>query len=213
LFATKQLFANVTETIGPIAGAYLGALDNSGERLRLVDASNEEVLDFHYNPDWHAETDGLGAALLVLSEAADPDAWGSKPIGPHLQPVRTTIPITTACPTRGKLRHALDPHVPDGDRDLDHDGMSNLAEFMAGTDPNDGQSYLKLEVKTHLSPGLTLEFVAAPEHSYTIEFSDVLDGTPWEKFRDVDTVPAVESPWDDASASVHRYYRIITPKR
>src|SRR5262249_29222112 len=43
-----------------IAGAYAGALDNAGERIQLVDASGEEILDFHYNNSWYPVTDGLG---------------------------------------------------------------------------------------------------------------------------------------------------------
>jgi hypothetical protein len=106
----------------------------------------------------------------------------------------------------------LNSQISDGQGDLDQDGMSNLAEFMAGTDPNDRQSYLKLEVLTGRL-GLTLEFIAAPNHSYTIEFSDTLDERPWQKFRDVERGPAGRISFDDANASPHRYYRLITPKR
>lgn len=35
-----------------IAGTYDGALDNSGERIRLKDATGEMVLDFSYDPAW-----------------------------------------------------------------------------------------------------------------------------------------------------------------
>lgn len=60
----------------PVAGQYAGNLDNHGERLRLLDASNEEVLDFTYDDAWYPLTDGLGFALVVVDEAAAPEAWG-----------------------------------------------------------------------------------------------------------------------------------------
>lgn len=60
----------------PVAGQFTGNLDNAGERIRLLDAANEEVLDFEYDDDWHPITDGLGFALVVREEAAAPDAWG-----------------------------------------------------------------------------------------------------------------------------------------
>ncbi len=61
----------------PVAGAYTGQLDNGGERLQLLDAANEEVLDFSYADHWHPLADGLGFSLVVVDEHAEPDAWNS----------------------------------------------------------------------------------------------------------------------------------------
>jgi hypothetical protein len=62
----------------PVAGAFTGNLDNAGERLRLVDASNEEILDFRYEDDWYPLTDGLGFSLVVVDETAAPEAWNQR---------------------------------------------------------------------------------------------------------------------------------------
>ena len=62
----------------PVAGTYAGSLDNAGERLQLLDAVNEEILDFSYNNSWYPITDGLGFSLVVVDENAQPDAWGSR---------------------------------------------------------------------------------------------------------------------------------------
>ena len=61
----------------PVAGQYSGRLDNGGERLRLLDARGEEVLDFSYK-DWYPATDGGGYSLEVVDEQANPDAWSDK---------------------------------------------------------------------------------------------------------------------------------------
>jgi len=61
-----------------VAGQYGGYLDNGGERIQLVDAKGEEVLDFSYNNSWYPITDGLGFSLVVVDEQAMPDAWDSK---------------------------------------------------------------------------------------------------------------------------------------
>ncbi len=61
-----------------IAGQYDGALDNAGERIQLIDASGEEILDFSYNNSWYPITDGLGFSLTVVDEQAEPDLWGNK---------------------------------------------------------------------------------------------------------------------------------------
>jgi len=63
----------------PFAGPnYAGALDNSGERIQLVDASNEEILDFDYENDWYPITDGAGFSLVIVDENATPELWDSK---------------------------------------------------------------------------------------------------------------------------------------
>ena len=59
-----------------IAGAYSGYLNNAGERVTLLDASNEEILDFSYNNTWYPLTDGQGFSLVIVDEQAQPDAWG-----------------------------------------------------------------------------------------------------------------------------------------
>ena len=62
----------------PVAGQFIGTLDNGGERLRLLDNIGEEVLDFDYEDDWYPITDGLGFSLVIVNENAEPDLWDSK---------------------------------------------------------------------------------------------------------------------------------------
>ena len=61
-----------------VAGQYTGSLDNAGERLRLVDAANEEILDFSYNNSWYPVTDGIGFSLVIANENGEPDLWNQK---------------------------------------------------------------------------------------------------------------------------------------
>ena len=61
-----------------IAGQYTGSLENRGERVQLVDARGEEILDFSYDNNWYPITDGFGFSLVVADENAEPDAWDSK---------------------------------------------------------------------------------------------------------------------------------------
>jgi hypothetical protein len=58
-------------------GEYQGNLSNSGERLRLVDAAGEEVLDFTWFDIWHPPSDGGGYALVVADPSGTPpEQWG-----------------------------------------------------------------------------------------------------------------------------------------
>lgn len=75
--ANPAVFAARYGSAVPVAGQYSGRLDNGGERLRLIDAKGEEVLDFNYK-DGVPAADGGGYSLEVVDEQADPDAWDDK---------------------------------------------------------------------------------------------------------------------------------------
>jgi hypothetical protein len=61
-----------------IAGEYEGLLDNAGERIQLIDAVGELILDFSYDDLWHRSTDGRGFSLVVVDELADHVCWASE---------------------------------------------------------------------------------------------------------------------------------------
>jgi hypothetical protein len=61
-----------------VAGVYEGFLDNSGEHLRLEDATGEVILDFTYEDEWHPLTDGFGFSLVILNEGAAGNTWGER---------------------------------------------------------------------------------------------------------------------------------------
>ena len=64
------------------SGEYGGQLDNGGERLALVDASGDTVIDVRYNDKspWPVEADGAGYSLVPVDPSASgdpgtPDYW------------------------------------------------------------------------------------------------------------------------------------------
>ena len=62
----------------PVAGVFTGSLDNAGERLRLLDPSGEEILDFTYDPLWIPEAYRGGAALVAADENAPWTGWDTE---------------------------------------------------------------------------------------------------------------------------------------
>lgn len=54
----------------PIAGEYDGKLSNGGERLRLVTARGETVVEFEYSDRWYRATDGRGYSLTLVDPQA-----------------------------------------------------------------------------------------------------------------------------------------------
>ncbi|MBM4024914.1 MAG: hypothetical protein FJ280_05830 [Planctomycetes bacterium] len=73
----------------PVVGQYSGSLDNSGERIELVDAAGQVIQSFKYADNWFKSTDGQGYSLTVRDpKTSDADslndkaAWQAAPPSP-----------------------------------------------------------------------------------------------------------------------------------
>ena len=119
-------------------------------------------------------------------------------------------------PDEWEIAHGLLPADPtDAGLDPDGDGMTNLAEFIAGTDPMDAASRLAATV---IAGGDTVlvRFTAQAGRSYTVEVSDTLLAASWQKLGDVAPQTAtieVEVPDPAAAGMPRRFYRILTPSQ
>jgi hypothetical protein len=96
---------------------------------------------------------------------------------------------------------------------VDGDGLSNRQEYLAGTDPRDPLSYLKVE---RLTAGLglpTLEFRAASNKTYSILWKPSLDSGSWSVLTNSPAYPSnrLERVTDPAPATGRRVYRLVTP--
>ncbi|TMQ01901.1 MAG: hypothetical protein E6L09_01335 [Verrucomicrobia bacterium] len=77
LVRNRAAFSARYPAVNNIAGEYSGNLDNSGERLSLVGALLEPILDFRFDNSWYPVTDGLGFSLVIVNEKAPPETWGN----------------------------------------------------------------------------------------------------------------------------------------
>jgi len=95
---------------------------------------------------------------------------------------------------------------PDGDR------MTNLAESLAGTDPSDPNSFLRVDQNT--VPGsAVIGFGAISNRTYSIQYSTQLPAATWSKLADIAarTTNHVEAITDPNWSSGGRFYRVVTP--
>src|SRR6185295_1994441 len=102
------------------------------------------------------------------------------------------------------------PTGADRDADSDGDGMSNRAEYLAGTNPTNAASYLKIEQ----GPGAaTVSVAAVSNRTYTVQFTDGLGTGVWQRLGDIVAAPTnrVES-FTDAGWTTNRFYRVATPR-
>lgn len=113
-----------------------------------------------------------------------------------------------------ELAHGLNPKVADGALDPDGDGLSNVQEYWADTDPQDGASRFMLSVGLD-AVGPWLEFVAKSNHTYSLQvLPSVGDGT-WQHYLDFGTRPVTQTlriPETNTLPNV-RFYRLITPAK
>ena len=95
--------------------------------------------------------------------------------------------------------------------DNDGDSSLNWQEYIAGTDPTDATSYLRIG---SLTPGsaATVSFPAIAARTYTVQVADTL-GTSW---RTLESVPARTTNrvvmLVDPGYTTNRFYRLVTPR-
>ncbi len=137
----------------------------------------------------------------------------------YLRLVDTSAPADTdhdGLPDAWELAHGLDPNNPtDATTDPDGDGQSNLAEYVAGTDPALGTSRLAILVLTKAPAAVDLTWSSVPGKSYTIQWSP--DLTTWTTVESAPgvplEVPAASGPSTATTVSVPpgtaaRFFRV-----
>jgi hypothetical protein len=96
--------------------------------------------------------------------------------------------------------------------DPDFDTMSNVQEYIAGTNPTNGLSYLRVEPLRLQSGNAILEFAAVSNRNYNIQFRDTFDSGVWTNLF---TVPAATNNrtlrFTNAITTPIRFFRIEIP--
>jgi hypothetical protein len=218
-----------------VLGPYAGHLANTGESVQLYKPDPPQVVphpDAGYVPyvlvervdylngvPWPAEAAGTGASLqrrISANYANDPANWQA------------------ALPTTGRANTA-DPLDANGDglpdawqtnyfgsinspqaapgADPDADGLTNLQEYLAGTNPTSAASALWIELEPVAGVNRTLRFPAVAGRTYTIQHRTALAGGVWQKLADVlavVTTGPVEVT-DSSGGEDERFYRVVTP--
>jgi len=110
--------------------------------------------------------------------------------------------------------NGLAPFFNDASADYDGDGLSNLQEYLAGTNPLDPQSCLNIEA-TQADDGIHLKFPATAGRSYTLQYRDAVQASQWNRLTNV--APQLTGHEVDIVDLLpvgggERFYRLTTPQ-
>ena len=155
---------------GQIAGVFANntSLDNGGEQLQLVAASDAIIRDFSYDdiPAWPLEPDGDGPSLVLKRPTTNPDHanpanWRAS-ASPGGNPGANDAQTYSAWASANAITDLI------GTGDADADGLSNLTEYMLGSNPQSpsltatpAMGSQSINVGGILSDYLTLTFTRA----------------------------------------------------
>lgn len=230
-FLSRYQLTNPVSLFGP----YSGHLDNAGESIVLYKPDPPQapphpdagfvpyilVDQITYSADspWPTNASGTGSSLQRLAPASygnDPANWF---VGaPTAAQPNTLSPLDTngdGLPDAWQIHYfdsISNPSARPG-ADPDHDGFNNLQEYLAGTDPTDSNSYLKLDSVEVGQTTSAISFKAVAGKTYTVlSSSNLFSG--WSKLADVAaqvTNGVVTVPDPSPTLGPARFYRLVTP--
>ena len=97
--------------------------------------------------------------------------------------------------------------------DPDHDGLTNLQEYLAGTDPQSSTSTLRLAIAPGaVSNQVRFSFTAVAGHTYALQVRESLSDGQWTNFFQWNSVSNTQLiEWLDLAEPPQRFFRLVTP--
>ena len=192
----------------PILGPLRGQLANGGDTVALYKPDPPQGLQhddagfvpyilvdqvtFSDTAPWPSEADGLGATLQRATAnkfANDPVNWKAAAPNPGRANRSAEMADTDAdgMPDEWETAFGLDPNNSnDAGGDADGDGLTNLSEYLAGTDPGDAASALRLTTVNLANGKMSLVFEASQGRLIEIQSTPALGQAAWESVLEVD---------------------------
>ncbi len=224
-------FRSIYGTNGIIAGPWSGKLANGGEAIELQAPDKPEPPgpDFGLVPyvtmdrvvysstsPWPASADGTGMSLQRVSYTAygnDPANWiAASPTAGRTNSISLADSDADSLPDTWEMAW-FGTLARNGAGDFDADGMTDLQEFLAGTNPKDATDYFHILSVSKTTNGLKILFHAAGNRTYSVLYSTGSPAGPWHKLADapVSSNPASVEITDTNLGDGSRFYRLVAP--
>ncbi len=117
-------------------------------------------------------------------------------------------------PDEWEISNGLNPQFNDAIEDKDKDGLSNLAEYIAGTNPNDATSKLKIaSIVLDNNKIVRIEFEGVAGKQYMIEYKTNINSGLWNLVTNLTANSTNKVTIIDHTDNNHiqRFYRIVIP--
>jgi len=231
---------NVASNV-PIFGPWTGRLADSGDAVELYRPDPPQSIirpDYGYVPwirtdkvnykdsaPWPSGlsgANGTGRSLQRRNSSLfgnDAVNWAADVPNPGVVSLALQDNDLDGIPDQWEQDHGLSPtNAGDAMLDFDNDGVTNLGEYQAGTNPNDPSSFLKIERIVPFAGTNTpvfVRFLAYSNTTYSVQYrNSLLPSSEWQKLGDINVAPTnrmVEVPDANAYKKTDRYYRVVAP--
>lgn len=220
--ARFKTFYGAETASATLAGPFAGRFANSSDRISLEkpdapDLPGEPVVWITVDQVIYTDASGADGNSESLHRIAsnrsgnDPANFTSKAPTPgvFLGPADDDTD-NDGMPDDWETTYGLNPAEPtDATLDRDNDGLTNHAEFLAGTDPTSSVSGLAMTV-TRSDTGASLTINAVAGKTYSVLYKNDLTAGTWQKLRDLTGAGPVTIT-DIVGQDGSRYYRVVTP--
>jgi len=117
-------------------------------------------------------------------------------------------------PDSWETQYGFNPNsAADGSDDPDHDGLTNLQEYRAGTNPTNALSTLKLG-SFLVNTQSVFSFLAASNKTYSVQYSPSLLNGSWINLTNLSSRTTNRTALiTDRSIVTNRFYRVVTPQQ
>lgn len=156
-----------------------------------------------------------GTYRIVVTNAANPSP------GLTMPPVSLTVLSdidADGLPDDWELAHGLsNTNALDALLDADNDHLSNLDEYLAGTNPLDPLNVLRFERIAALDgdAAALIQFQAASNTTYTIESRTLTGDSPWTRVADIPALATAQlvNVTNATGTNLSQVYRLASPRR